>query len=200
MRTTPRIAQALFTSELRSQLLGLVLLNHERKFYVRELARKLSASHGTLHRELKSLCNAGILLREQDGNRVNYQANTEASIYPELSGLLRKTVGLVDVIAKALGEIDDDIAEAFIYGSEAKGDAVAGSDIDLMVVGNIDELKIHSALRQAEEKLERPINYTLFSVKEYARKASEKKSFVSQVLAGDTISIIGALNEAQETD
>lgn len=197
MRTRPKLAQVLFTSELRAQLLGLVLLNPERRFYVRELARQLNSSQGTLHRELKALSDAGVLIREKDGNRVYYQADTEVPIYADLSNLLRKTVGLVDVIAESLSDLEESISLACVYGSEAKGEAVAGSDIDLMIVAEVDELALHGALQQAEEKLGRTINYTLLTAKEFKRKMGQKGSFVEQVCSGETLQILGDIHDAR---
>ncbi|MCB0324028.1 MAG: nucleotidyltransferase domain-containing protein [Bdellovibrionales bacterium] len=191
MRAYSNIARLLFTSDLRARLLGVLLLEPERRFYVRELSRHLEASHGTIHRELTALSDSGLLLREEEAGRVYYKANTAISIYEELAGLLRKTVGLVDVIAEALRPLERKIVLAFIYGSEARGEAEAGSDIDLMVVADLDELRLHKQLQNAEERLGRPVNYTLYSEKEFKKKAKEQDSFVQQVISGEILPVIG---------
>ena len=81
-------------SPYRRQVLALLLLRPDERFHVRELERLTGISAGSLHRELKAMAEAGLLIREHQGNQVLYQADRSCSIFEELASIFRKTVGL----------------------------------------------------------------------------------------------------------
>jgi len=81
------------------------------------------------------LTEAGILKRRQNGNRVYFQADTTCPVFSELAQILFKTVGLVEILRKALEPLHDQIHVAFVYGSIAASAERSISDIDLMVIG-----------------------------------------------------------------
>lgn len=106
-----------------------------------------------------------------------------------------KTTGLADVLREALAPISDQLASAFVYGSVAGGEATALSDVDLLVVGNLDEMALHRALSQAENRLGRPVSYTLMSQLEFDKRRSEKGGFLARVLSGPKLMILGSIDE-----
>ena len=112
---------SLLFGEYRQRALGLLLLNPDASFHVRELARLTGTSAGTLHKELTKLTTGGILQRKQIGNQVHYSANLNCPIFDELASILRKTSGLADVLAKALIGLENKIEFAFVFGSVARG-------------------------------------------------------------------------------
>lgn len=79
----------LFTA-YRRQVLGLLLLRPDDSLHVREISRLTGVPAGSLHRELRTLTEAGLLLREPLGNQVRYRANRVAPLYPELAEIFRK--------------------------------------------------------------------------------------------------------------
>jgi hypothetical protein len=85
----------LIFSDDRRQVLGLLLLRPDESFHLREIARLTGVPTGSLHRELRALTDAGLLLREPMGNQVRHRANRASPIYPELAAIFRKTAGLV---------------------------------------------------------------------------------------------------------
>ena len=103
--------------EYRRQVLGLLLLHPEMRYHVREIARMTNTTAGSLHRELSKLAKANVLIREESGNQVYYQANIDFPIFEELASILRKTSGLADVLAEALKPLAKKIETAFIFGS-----------------------------------------------------------------------------------
>ena len=119
----------------RSAVLASLLLHPESTLHVRELARITGASPGSLHRELRTLTELGLLLRQEAGRQVHYRANPACPILPDLAGLLRKTVGVADVLREALAPLADQIHLAFVYGSVAAGHEGPRSDVDVMVLG-----------------------------------------------------------------
>src|SRR5580693_7434670 len=91
--------------EYRQRVLGLLLLHPETGYHVREIARLTNTSAGSLHRELSKLAKAEVLTRQVSGNQVYYQANSAFFIFEELVSILKKTSGLVDVLASALAPL-----------------------------------------------------------------------------------------------
>lgn len=161
---------------------------------MRELVRLAGVGQGAVQREVRRLSDAGILTETHIGNQVHYQANPNCPVFAELHGLILKTAGLADVLREALAPVCGDIDVAFVYGSRARGDAGAASDVDVFVVGDLDEMVLHRALSRAEEKLGREINYTLMSRCEFGRRRKEKAGFVARVLDGEKIALVGDLS------
>ncbi len=192
MGTRPRGKDLVSTllGKTRSRVLALLYSRPEAALYVRQIAREVGAGQGAIQRELQRLAEAGILQRSTRGREVYYQANRECPVFPELHGLILKTAGLTDVLRSALSALRLTIRFACIYGSQAAGTASAGSDVDLLVVGETEDLALHRAIRQAEERLGRTVNYTLLSPREFARRRRERGGFIGRVLAGPRIPIL----------
>ena len=187
------LATTLF-GKARRAVLSLLYGHADEAFYLRQIARATGIGLGPVQRELKQLTDAGIIQRTVRGKQVYYQANVKCPIFAELKGLIVKTAGLADVLREALAPIADQIASAFVYGSMANGEAISASDIDLLVVGNIDEMALHGTLSQAEKRLGRPVNYTLMSQREFDKRRSQKGGFLDRVLSGQKIMIMGSID------
>ena len=190
---SPDVGSALF-GKTRRAVLGLLYARPDEAFYLRQITREVRAGQGAVQRELQRLVEAGILLRETRGREIHYRANRACPVFGELHGLVLKTVGLADVLRNALTPLHDDISLAMVYGSQAAGTATAASDVDLLVVGTVEEIALHKAISQAESELARTINYTLLSPRELARRRRERGGFVARVLAGPMIPILGPPN------
>jgi hypothetical protein len=95
-----------------------ILLHPDERYHVREIARLTSTTAGTLHRELSKLAKANVLLRELSGNQVYYQTNRNLPIYPELTSILKKTSGLVDVLFDALTPLANRSGFCFWFSSK----------------------------------------------------------------------------------
>ena len=190
---------SLLFGEYRQRTLGLLLLNPEVSFHVRELARLTGTSAGTLHKELTKLTNGGILQRKQIGNQVHYSANLNCPIFDELASILRKTSGLADVIAKALVELEGRVNFAFVFGSVARGDQQTNSDVDIMLIGNLGFSDAVQALHSTQSVLQREINPIVYSQEEFSRRIKNNDSFIKEVLAKPKLFIIGKENELSQS-
>ena len=188
----------LFPASYRRQVLSLLLLHPDRKLHVREIARVTHTMPGTLNKELTRLHGAGLLNRERVGNQVQYSANRSHQIYPELAAILRKTVGLADVLIEALAPLARDVKLAFIFGSIARGTETARSDVDLLIVGGSDFGSVVEALHPTQQPLGREINPKVFSAREWKAKLRSKDSFVRDILAQPKIFLIGNGDELAE--
>ncbi len=178
--TGSRLVELLF-SGYRRQILALLLLRPDEHFYVREIARLTGVVPGSLHRELKQLHEAGLLLREEVGNQVRYYADRECPIFEELASIFRKTSGLADVLREALQPLDDMVELAFVFGSVAQGQERSGSDIDLLVLGPVDFIAVAGALVETHARLGREVNPVVMRREEYARKYHAGDRFVRRV-------------------
>lgn len=190
------LSDALF-GKVRLAVLALFFSRPDDAFYLRQVVRMTGVGQGAVQRELKRLAEAGIISRTTRGHRVDYQVNRDCPLFDELKSLIAKTAGLADVLRKALDPLARKIEMAFIYGSQANGTAGADSDVDLMVVGQVNELDLHRAIARAEEKLVRAVNYTLMDRKEFDRRRSEKEGFLERVLNGKMIFIVGNPDNVQ---
>lgn len=186
---------ALLFGAYRRDVLARLLLHPEESLHVRELARALGKPPGTLLRELNALAAAGILVRRSVGNQVHFQANPASPIYEELRGILKKTVGVADLLREALAPLAPKIRAAFIYGSVARGDERPGSDLDLMIVGEASFAEVAGALASAQQLLRREVNPSLYPALEFRKKLAGGDPFLARVLADRRIFVMGGEDE-----
>ena len=161
---------------------------------MREIEWRTGFAIGTVQTELKKLQRLDIISRVRDGNRVYYKANTVHPLYPEIHALVLKTNGLADVIKNALGN-ETNIQIAFVFGSFARQEEKANSDVDLMVVGDIGLRKLTGLLMDVAGKIGREINPHTFTEREFVKRKRGQDHFLNQVLESPKIFIIGAENE-----
>ena len=190
----PSLADSLF-GETRKAILALFYGHVDESFYVRQIVRIVGAGIGIVHRELERLTKAGIINRENRGNQVYYSANKDCPIFEELKNLVMKTFGLVDVLKTALIPLAARIRAAFIYGSFAQGRQNSSSDVDVMVIGEVGFSEVVEAFAPAQEKLRREINPTVYPPEEFCKKLAEGHHFLSSVLKGKKIFLVGNEHE-----
>lgn len=181
--------------EYRKRILGLLLLHPEEGYHVRELARLTDTSAGTLHKELSKLSDAGILKSKKVGNQQHYSANLQCPIFEELASIFRKTSGLADVIANALSSMKSQIKFAIVFGSVARGEEQANSDVDVMVIGDIGFGDVVSLLHESQATLKREINPVVYSVDSFKDRVEKNDSFIKEILNKPKLFIIGSEHE-----
>jgi predicted nucleotidyltransferase len=190
---------SLLFPEYRRRVLALLLLHPERGLHLREIARLTGTVPGTLARELRRLTDAGIIRRERIGNQARFSADPGCPVFGELASILRKTSGLADVIAAALLPVAERIDTAFVFGSAAAGVATPGSDIDLMVIGDVDFANIVSLVRPLEPVLGREINPTIFRLAEWQERLQRGDGFAVDIMSRPRLMLIGGTNEPAES-
>lgn len=176
------LGNVLFT-KTQQKVLGLLFGQPERSFYLNEIVSLSHMGKGTISRELGRMEVAGVILKQRVGNQNHYRTNPECPIYRELLGIVRKTFGVADVIKDALESIMSEITLAFIYGSIARADDTAKSDIDLLLVA--EELaysEVMELLFETEQLLGRPINPTIYTPAQIKEKAGQENAFVTRLL------------------
>lgn len=197
MSNTSVLMDLLFPAT-RQRVLAQLLLHPEESLHLRELAR-LTASHaGTLGRELDKLVEAGLVLRREQGNQVRYQANAQCPLFVELASMFRKTHGMVPALREALAPLSGSILLALVFGSMARGTQTAGSDIDLLVVGEVGFAGLVQALYPLQQALQREINPVLYTAEEFRRRAQGGEAFVRQFLDQPNVFLTGDKDDLAE--
>ena len=192
------ILAELLSSKIRAGIFRILFgVAPDTELHMREIERRTGFAIGTVQKELQKLQRLDIITRVKDGNRVYYHANTAHPLYSDIRSLVLKTSGLADVIKNALTN-EKGIKVAFIFGSLARQEDKATSDVDLMVIGNISLSKLTGLLMDVAGKIGREINPHAFTEKEFIKRRSEQDHFLNQVLESPKIFIIGTENDLAE--
>ena len=197
MSTTTGLADLLF-GRTRGAVLALLYGRADQSFYTREIAREIDASVGAVQRELENLSKVGLILRKSVGSQVYYQANRETPIFPEMRALINKTIGIFGVLRSALRPLSKQIIAAFVYGSVAREQETAQSDVDLMVVGKATLDQVLSRVSTTEKAIGRSINPTVYSVAEFKSKLATENHFLTSVLKGQKVFLLGDEDELRK--
>ncbi|MFO7980735.1 MAG: nucleotidyltransferase domain-containing protein [Candidatus Aminicenantes bacterium] len=190
------VINALISSNIRISVLKTLVINPQKSYNINELSRITGFAIRGVDKELKNLLLGGILEKSVVGNQHRYQLNQQCPIYSELKAIIVKTVGVSDVIKKALDPVKKSIDRAFIYGSFASGDFGVESDVDLFIISDLSGMEITKLLSDAQNTIGRSINTAHFKWDEFIRRKKEKDHFISNVTRGPIINIIGQGNES----
>jgi predicted nucleotidyltransferase len=199
MGTALPVADALF-GKTRQAVLAMLFGNPGRAYYMREIVHGAKSGVSQVQRELDQLTRSGLVTRERRANQVYFQANGSASIYHELVVLVAKTFAIGDFLRMALVPVSTRIHVAFVYGSVARGEHHATSDVDILVVGNALLSDLDGPLRDVEKRIARPVSVTVMDLKEFARRRKAKDHFLRTVLAGPKIFLIGSPAQFKDGD
>jgi len=189
-----KIGDALFTTTQKN-VLGLLYAQPAKSFYTKEILRLTGMGVATIKRELDRMEAAGILSMNKIGNQHHYQANPECPIYQELLGIVKKTFGVVDIINLALTPFENRINWAFIFGSVASGKETSTSDIDLMIIGDVEFTEAVTALYPVQETLRREINPKIYRKGEWNQMQKNQDAFIKEVLSKPRMDVIGEKDE-----
>jgi predicted nucleotidyltransferase len=195
MRTEANALGDLLFGQTRSRILALLYGMPDQSFFTRQIARQIDTSAGTVQRELETLSQLGLIERSASGKQVFYRANRNHPAYPELHSLIAKTSGVFHLLRSALAPLAKKIIFALVYGSMVRGDENAGSDVDLMVIGNVSMDQLLAQLTSTERDLGRSINPTVYSPKEFKVKLQERNHFLKSVMRGEKVLLIGDEND-----
>jgi predicted nucleotidyltransferase/DNA-binding MarR family transcriptional regulator len=191
------VLDALFPA-VRQGVLATTLLSPDKWWYLSELASHLGTSPSSLQRELVSLTRSGILERKQDGRRTYYRATRDSAVFDDLRALLSKTAGIVPALQAELTRFHDRLRWAAIYGSVARSEEDAESDIDLLLVGELATSDLLPILRRLERQFGREVNIKRYSEKEFRDKMRSGDHFLKSIVAGKLISLMGSPDELEK--
>ncbi|MEO8004638.1 MAG: nucleotidyltransferase domain-containing protein [Betaproteobacteria bacterium] len=196
---TLSIAAALF-GRTQQAVLALLFGQPDRPFYLRQISLAAGTGTSQVQKELDNLTRAGLILRSPVGNQVWFQANPQSPVFPELKSLVAKTFGIADVVRKAIEPFERKITVAFIYGSVARGEHDASSDVDVIVVGSIAPSKLVPAQIELREILGRRVSFVVYDETEYRTLTKDRDHFIANVIAQPKIWLVGSDSSLVDSD
>lgn len=189
-----RLAE-LLSSRTRAEIFRLLFSGTGEELHVREIERRSGLNDSTLRQELRKLVRLDLVQSRRDSNRVYYRSKTENPLYPDIRSLVLKTSGLADVLKSVLR--DRRVRVAFVFGSIACGEEKSGSDVDLMVIGDLGLRDVSGLLSGIEEKIGREVNPHVLHRAEFRKRVRAKEHFVSRVMESPKIFIIGSQDDLE---
>lgn len=179
----------------RTRVLSVLFSQPDNTWHVRELARRIDALPGSTNRELHKLAEAGILKRHRVGNQVHYRANRDSPVFMELAAILQKTVGLPATLENALRPLAEQIQYALIFGSVARGEETASSDVDVLILADIGFAEVVEAMHPLQEKVQREINPVVYRTSDFCTKLASGNTWAREVVVKPKLFLIGNEND-----
>jgi predicted nucleotidyltransferase len=99
------------------------------------------------------------------------------------------------VLREALAGLAEQIAVAFVYGSLARGEGQANSDVDVMVIGDVSFGEVVSALQLAQKTIGREVNPSIYPEREFRAKLQARHHFLTAVMTAPKVFLVGGENE-----
>ncbi|NLF19291.1 MAG: toxin-antitoxin system toxin subunit [Lentisphaerae bacterium] len=183
----------LVCSRVRAEILRLLFGGDRARLHLRELERRSGLAVTTLRQDLRKLVALDLVREEKDGNRTCFSANRDHPLYPDLRSLVARTVGIVEVLRQGLGT--EGIAVAFVFGSVARGEEKAGSDVDLLVIGSVGLRELSRRLGGVGGQIGREINPHAMTPAEFRRRLEDGEHFVTAVMAAEKLFLAGGPDE-----
>ena len=184
---------AILSSRVRAEVFRLLFGGNTPELHHREIVRRSGLSESAVRQELGKLTRLDLIKRREEGNRVYYAANRAHPLFQAVREVVLKTVGIVDILGPLLS--NQNVQVAFVFGSIATADETAGSDVDLMVIGGGGLRKLTSLLSGVTERIGREVNPHIMTEAEYQKRVKAKDHFVTHVLDGPKLFIVGTEND-----
>ena len=181
----------LFAGRAIIPLLKLFILSPGRDFYQRELADLTGERLLLVQRAVARLVQAGLVSQAPRGNRVYYRVDESHPALQDLKAVILKTVGIGDALRIQLARFGEKIKIAFVYGSVARGEETASSDVDIMLIGNLSGREVASIFSPVKKMLKREINPTIYSPVEFRKRVKERHPFLISVLREPKLFLLG---------
>ncbi len=185
-----------FRSKARQRLLAYYFTNPTARHHLRDLAEQLSIDPSNLSKELGRLEREGLFRSDVSGRQKYFQLNREYPLFDEVRNIVAKTIGAVPLIAQSFKKVQG-IDEAYLYGSFARSQQDAASDIDVLVIGAPREEVLAETVRKLERQLRREVNYTVLTPKEFKSRRARKDAFLENVWHNKRVSLIRSHEKTQ---
>lgn len=198
MRAQSKNLSDVLFGQIRGGVLALLYGRADKSFYLRQIARQVNASVGAVQRELETLSRVGLIVRTSVGNQVFYQVSQRNPVFSEMRALVGKTVGVFDALYSALDPLLEQITIAFVYGSMARQEETAESDIDVIIIGEVKLDEVLSRFSNLGTALSRSVNPAVYSEKEFNGKLKVGNHFLNAVVSGKKVFLIGKEDELRK--
>jgi uncharacterized protein len=170
--------------------LAALLLHPGRELIQRELVEAAGAGRGRGLVLARGLVDAGLAKARRVGRAVLLSANPEHPLYPELRAILVKTAGVADRVREALAPWRERISVAVVFGSVARGEERADSDLDLLVIGDVGPLDLAPAVAEIERAVGRRVDLLVYGPEEWP--GLREGSVMRAIRGGAKIAVMGS--------
>ena len=182
----------LFEKYVDWKILAYFLEHSTSSIYVKELARILDVSPGSVSSALKRFKKWGLVEKEEIGQTHLHKLNNELVVVRELKTTFMlmqlQEIGFVD----RLLTIDDNIISIALYGSYATGEYDEKSDLDLLLISPL-KLDLNEFIEHIEKKLKRVVSIEIFSLSQWNKLKERKDPFYNNVMMNNILLYGGEL-------
>jgi len=175
-------------SKITRSVLGYFMLHEHAEMYVQEMARRLQLDDGNLAKKLRELEMEGILKSRERGRERYYSLDNSFPLLKEYKQIILKTIGLEKILKDLLRNIIG-LEEAYLFGSYADNSMDSSSDIDLLVIGEHDTVKLRKEISKVQKTIDREINLISMSRAEYSKR-KKTESFIRSLQQSKKIRIV----------
>lgn len=189
--------QDFMISKTRVKMMELFFSQPKEMFYVREITRATKEEINAVRRELERMINYGLLKSEQRGNRLYYYLNEKYIYYLELRQMVAKSTGLGKKLRKLQRKLGT-VTFVMFSAKYMEGKRPRQDEIDLLIIGEVVLPELQALIKEEEERLQREINYAVFSEDEFEFRKTRRDPFVMDILFGSRVMVIGSEEEFVE--
>lgn len=176
-------------SKITQKILNLFFLNEKERFYVNELAKLIREDPSNVHKKLIELKDEGILSDEFQGKERYFFLNLKYPFFKEYKKIILKGLGFEKILREKLSKLKG-INSVYIFGSYAKDKLSLESDIDLLIIGDFNTLKLQKVLLEIQSSTGREINSVELTKKEFEKRTKEKDPFLKDIFSEKHIKIL----------
>jgi hypothetical protein len=178
-------------------MMELFFQNAEEMFYVRQVTRLVKEEINAVRRELDRMLDCGILKSEERGNRLYYFLNKRYLYFQELQQMVAKSTGLGKKLRRMRRKLGS-LEFVMFSGKFTRGLRPMKDEVDILVIGDVVLPELEQLIKEQEKKLEREINYAVFSHDEFEFRKTRRDPFIMDILYSTRIMIIGDEDEFAE--
>lgn len=176
-------------SKITQKILNLFFLNEKERFYVNELAKLIKEDTANVHKKLLEMRKEGVLLDEFRGKERYFFLNKNYPFLKEYKRIILKGLGFEKILKEKLKRLKG-VDSVYIFGSYAKNRLSLESDIDLLIIGDFDTLKLQKALLEIQRLSGREINSMELTKKEFEKRMKEKDPLLKDIFSKKYIKIL----------
>jgi predicted nucleotidyltransferase len=199
MRTALPALLPLFRSELQLRILAMFFSDPGKQWTARVIQEALGVPAASVHRELHRLLNAGLVEREAVGRTFRYRTAPDSPVYESLRELIELTVGVEAELRAQLVDFPG-VEVALIHGSWVESRVSPTSDVDVLVIGDVDYADLRSRIREVERRVARDIDLIAYRPDEFRELVRVGNGFARAVLSGPKRTLVGELENVAENE
>lgn len=176
-------------SKITQKILNLFFFQEKERFYVNELAKIVKEDPANVHKKLIELKREGLLSDQFQGKERYFYLNKKYPFFKEYKKIILKGLGFEKILKERLKKIKG-IDSGYIFGSYVENKLSSESDIDLLIIGDFDTLKLQKEILKIQKLTAREINSIELTKKEFEKRKKEKDPFLKDIFSKKYLKIL----------